>query len=134
VTRYPSRVPTAKRIAAICNVSRETAIKVRRILDGRDEPETVDACDRWVRQCYHRPPWHERAMFACDVLLDTAGVECIERRDGGNGLPAPALDYCNTGDPWVGTLLYYHESGNFGLGSWGDWLETAERRNGRVYR
>lgn len=105
---------------------RKQAIKLRRLLDGRDEPEEVSpACAAWVRQCYHRPSRHERVMCAADELMETHGVEAIFRPDSET---EPHLSYCNMGDPYLLTLVYLHETGRYVVASYGDEVERAERR------
>lgn len=78
----------------------------------------------------------EQALAEIDRLLDTHGVECINdtggnyacRMDGSDIL----LEYINMGDPYVATIVYDTRTETFRVMCWGDWLETYERRHGRI--
>lgn len=123
------RYPSAKRIAQICNCDAETARAVRAVLDGsRDPCETSEATADWARACYHWPNDDDLKMHAADALLGNFGVEAIIDSTG-----RALCEYSNTGDSYAGTIIRDLISGTWKVGSWGDWLEKAERRGIRCY-
>ena len=111
--------PSAHALTQITD--RATALQVRRILDGRTLPETVERTAAWLRQCYNAPRTHEAKMHACDVLLGTHGVEYIRQ---GLNRHSPAFDYCNTGDPYAATLIRFAD-GRYRVACWGDIVERG---------
>ena len=117
-------VPTLQMLLDHLTPDRAIAKSVLAVLAREIEPEVASAaCDAWVRQCHHRPSWHERALAACDDLLGTCGVE---------GLPIDdksPFSYCNTGDTYETTLAFDYEAQQWVLASWGDLLEEYEREN-----
>lgn len=108
--------PSVKRIAQVCNVDTETAVHIRKVMDGRLSPDTVPATQKWISQCFHRPRLHELKMHAIDVILGNCGVEYAD---------AIKLEYSNTGDSYAGTVLFHH--GRYSVGSWGDIAEKVGR-------
>lgn len=118
-----TRIPTADRIQSVCGVDRETALAVRRILDGRMSVDEVLGDHDPYR------PYVEYQMEAVDKLLGTCGVEAIESPDASWGrfwMDIVAV-YANTGDSYGGTILYDVERRTFYATTWADWIETSER-------
>jgi len=103
------------------------------ILNGDIDPETVEATAEWVRRCYHRPREQDLILPAVTALLDLHGVEAIrvegEWLDNYHG--DIVASYCNTGDTYAETVLLDHETGEFVLTSWGDFLENWEATHER---
>lgn len=99
------------------------------LLNGIIEPETIDAVDTWVRQCYHRPRHSELVMCALNSVLDCCGVEAI--RIEGAHIDAYHGDivasYLNTGDTYTQTIVL-DTDGEYHLTSYGDWLESYEQQ------
>lgn len=62
-------------------------------------------------------------LEALNEILGTFGVEYIP---AGRGRLSPALEYCNTGDLYAGTILYLPERRQWRVGSVGDWVERGE--------
>jgi hypothetical protein len=118
------RYPSVDKIESIGGIDREDAIRIRRLLDGRDDPESYEAGQKLVRACFHQPGRIQLVMHVVNDLLGTHGVEYI--RANGDAV----ADYCNTGDGYNWTVLYDIERGVFYVTSWADWIETAEN-NGR---
>jgi hypothetical protein len=119
--------PTVKTLQTQLRISRETALKVRKVLDGRLDPETFESVSNWVRQCYHKPRTIDLKLKACDEILETFGVESIEDP---NAYVDPyhmnfTHDYLNTGDSYAATLIRDNRTGRVFVGSWGD---IAERQ------
>lgn len=124
-----SRVPSVDRIESFCGVDRPTAIKVRRLLDGRDDPHSVDGMRQWANTYYNSAQReNESIMAAVDLVLGTCGVEAIRAVDEWDRYFGDAVAvYCNTGDSYGGTVLYDVDRDAFYVTSWGDWVETSER-------
>ena len=116
--------PTIKTLMARLDLDRATALKARKLMDGRLDPESFESVERWVRQCYHKPAPVELIMAALDELLEGFGVECIRE----NCDDSPAAEYINTGDTYTTTILYCHIRDRFIVGCWGDYVEWLERR------
>lgn len=103
---------------------RETALRLRRLLDERDEPENYESVQTWIRQCYHRPRGLALVLEAANEILEGHGVEAI-RCQGDARLHG---EYINFGGSYVETLIYDHDVDRFLVWSWGDFVERAERR------
>ena len=84
------------------------------------------ACDS------NRTPDIDRAMHEANSILDGHGVESldVETRRGGRLF----AEYVNMGDTYVSTLIYDHHADRFRITSWGDLLESWERRRRRGRR
>ena len=129
-------VPTVEQVLTIAGVDAETAAKVVAVLAKEVTPEDAsEACAAWVRQCFNRPSWHERALAACDELLGGCGVEALnidndpnDHRDG-NVRFCPAFSYVNFGDPYVATLMRDHDAEEWMICGWGDACEEYEQEN-----
>lgn len=100
--------------------------EIRKLLDGRKNPEEYESVQYWIRQCYHRPKEHELILCAVDEVLNTCGVETIRKGT------RPLLDYCNTGESYNATIGYRYDSDNFCITSWGDFVENYQRRHGKI--
>lgn len=122
-------VRTLERLFPTSDNSRRDALKLRRLLDGRDDPENYLTVQNWRRACFHWPPSRaEMVLCAANGLLGTHGVETIEcEGDHGRYHHNIHASYCNTGDSYALTLLHETESGRYLVTSWGDYLERAER-------
>lgn len=66
-----------------------------------------------------------RAAFQImDVALETHGVEYLEPAD----YEAQGVDYLNTGDTYMATVVYDAKSQQWRITSWGDIVEANEYR------
>jgi len=121
------RIPSVDKIESIGGIDRADAIKIRRLLDGRDDPMSYEAGQKRDRECYFSPDKTDLILTVVDSILGTCGVETIHI-DGqlGEGV----ADYCNNGQSYDPTILYDVQRDAFYVTSWADWVETAER-NGR---
>ena len=113
------RIPALLRDLRAAFPSADTAL-IHDILAHVVGPEIVPATAEWVRRCYHRPRWAERAHHAADVLLGGHGVERIE---AGRGTRSPAITYSNQGDTYTVTLL--RSGGRWMIGDWGSRVERG---------
>lgn len=119
--------PPAAKISARLGCDLETAKTARalmrgdiRITENPDFPRTND----WRRSCYNEPRRIELILEALNELLDMHGVEAFRDEDC---LTQASLSYLNAGDTYADTLLFFHDSGAFRLGCWGDVVERNER-------
>ena len=107
----------------------EAAEKAAAILNGTLDPETVEATEDWVRQCFHRPRESELKMHALNALFDCHGVEAIHNErsyvDSYHG--DIIATYLNTGDTYATTVLLESSTGRFVVTSYGDWVERRTR-------
>lgn len=126
----PQRTPSLKRLqAAFPKVPEDRIRAARRVMRGATLPEDESAlCASWVRACYHYPTWAERALEAVSELLEGYGIEAIFRKGyGPNSYPCETrCSYVNMGDTYTATVI--RAGGSWRIGSWGDFVETSERR------
>ena len=101
------RIPSIKTIQRI-GCTEEVAKSIRSEMKGY-----------YSRNPFNRPT-PTITLSRIDALLGTYGVEFI--REGRNSR-SPAIDYCNTGDSYGCTVLWYNC--NFHIGSWGDIVERG---------
>jgi hypothetical protein len=128
VGRPVRRVPSVDRIESIGGIDRETAIKIRRLLDGRDDPMDYEAGRKLDRACFHAPDKIYSLMTVVDDLLGTYGIECIRATEEWDRFHGDVVaEYCNNGQSYDATILYDTERMVFYVTSWADWMETAER-------
>lgn len=93
--------------------------------------ESCPATATYVRSLYNDPygsaMWRRTVVLhAIDKLLGTCGVEAVGPCDMHDG---PPIEYCNAGDPYVVTLLYYRDRDELVIGCWGDAAEEQERES-----
>lgn len=123
------RIPSVDTIERI-GCDRATAIKVRRVLDGRDDPEQYPKVARWVRECFSQPDTVALKLAACDELLDTCGTESMRAEGEWDRYYQDTVAiYCNNGQSYNPTVLYDVERDVFYVVSTGDWQQTAERNH-----
>lgn len=78
---------------------------------------------------------HDHSWRVCEVLhlanqaLEGFGIERLHNSTRTKTL----LVYVNMGETYQKTLAYDYTKEKFVVTSWGDWVETYERRGGRVY-
>lgn len=102
---------------------------------GRDARKALESA-RFCRQVlesknlfsqYYQPPSGVHLkLLACDIILETCGVEYIKhRRD--TSRTSHGLDYLNTGESYQQTLIYDHYLERFRIDGIGDLLEMPSR-------
>lgn len=94
------------------------------IIRGAD-PRIVQAAVILDCKCYHPPGRHHLMMTALDSLLGTHGIEHIGEVEMRTG---PPVEYLNTGDSYVWTLVWYRDLGKFRVQGYVDAVEWCERR------
>jgi len=101
-------------LEAFPKVSGEDARKIASILAAVDRPEDVSS-----------------ALEEASRIIGGFGVEALQPEGAWvdrywyNNI----LDYVNMGDPYVTTIMYDTQKGEFLIGLWGDFLETWEQEN-----
>ena len=120
--------PSVKTIESKLDLDRETAKKIRGLMDGSIDPETVEHTEQWVRQCYNRPSEDELIMDAIDSVLFNCGVESLGDDLGSFYRYAPQYSLSNAGDTYATTVILNNETGRFSIGSWGDLVESGKVR------
>jgi hypothetical protein len=103
--------PSIKTIQTQLNLDKDTAKRIRELIDKTISPLTSEAVQKWIRQCYNRPSDNELIMCAIDETLNTFGVEAIEGEWIDHYHQNIQAVYCNTGDTYSSTvfLCYKHE-------------------------
>ena len=119
------RLPSTKTIAVGLDVDRGDALRIRKLLDGRLDPKTVEGTAEWVRRCFNQPSWHELVLDAIKHVLGGFSTEAIWSE---RSCVQPAAVYVNMGDTYAATVVYDLGRDLWQVTTWGDWLETAERR------
>ena len=110
--------PSLKTLTTQLNLDDETAKKVRAVMRRELDPEEASpSTAEWVRQCYNRPTKHELRMHAINELTECHGVEAIFE----GGAMQPVLEYCNAGDCYVATIVYFE--GRYRVAAIGDIIE-----------
>lgn len=127
--------PSVKRLldSKVCG-SREQAHLVRDIIHGVVKREALlDGTDtrfpktaKWLRGCPNPPYPSEWRMEAINETIGTHGVESISNADSGI-CEAPDATYCNAGETYADTIIRTR-AGRYYVGSWGDFVKSAERR------
>lgn len=92
---------------------------------GTKDPENDPANQKWKRQCYHWPPSRsELVLKAANRLMGGYGDEPIQDPNYWDGYHCDVrAAYVNMGDTYAETLLIDHESGEYQVCCWGDYVE-----------
>lgn len=115
------------------NVSPETAALISDVLSGRVDPCDVSPKTKWWKdRCYGRVSKVELQITACDELLETHGVECLNGPGEVGGYYdgtdlCPRYSYCNMGDPYIPTVVRDHREQEWLIAAWGDLVEDTDR-------
>lgn len=91
------------------NLDDEQTATVLGLINGTLEPESIEATERWIRQCYHRPSNASLVMHAIDATIETHGVEALG--ESPDFCSPPPFEYCNAGDTYVATIIRDNETG-----------------------
>ncbi len=117
-------IPSVNTLQTRLGIDRAKALTLRRLLDGRLDPETFASVQAWVRQCYHKPRRSALVMCAANELLGTFGDEPMR----GSYLDGYHFDirysYLNTGDTYANTLVRDHARSRWLVTSYGHLAET----------
>jgi len=117
-----TRAPSVKRIVEFLNESKDTAILIRAVIQGKLNPLEIKEVAAWVNRCYHMPSKGELKMEAINALMHGAyGVEATSDPNASSTSP-PLLTYVNTGDTYSPTIVRLR-GGKYILSTWGDQVE-----------
>ena len=123
-------VPSVRTIATRLRIPRETALLIRKLLDGRADPRKISPrTAEWSRACYHEPRTNELILHAVDCVLHafgTCGVEGFTLPSDGYRCPARYrghYSYANAGDPYVATIIRDHARRRWLVCGYGDLVE-----------
>lgn len=95
------------------------------------DPEAADKAAAILNDSELDP---DQKLNALDVVLDGFGVEGV-RVEGAwidNYHGDIVASYVNQGDTYTETVVYDHETDEFHVTSWGDWLEAWELEHERL--
>jgi len=126
---YYGNTPSVK--ALMRHWDKNTAHKVKALMDRKADPETYESVQAWVHQCYNEPSKLEQRLCAINEALNGYGVEVIGDMNQGDDNKIHA-EYINMGDTYSATILFDRHRGRFQLTTWGDWVETFERNGGHL--
>lgn len=102
---------------------------VKGLMEGTISPDNFKDVKRWERQCFNRPRKNERVLCALNQLLEGFGVEAIRggiHVDSYHG--SIVASFINMGDTYDTTIILNHDSNEYQITSWGDWVERNEGR------
>ncbi len=134
--------PTIPRLLAAFprTLDRQGALIIRALAERVDDPARLSAvignnvaCKAtadYIRTM-HSDPFTSRmwrrtvALHAMDAVLGTHGVEPLGTVDHREG---PPYEYLNAGDTYSTTLIYDRDADRVFIGSWGDVVESDERK------
>jgi methylthioribose-1-phosphate isomerase len=118
-------IPSIRTIQTRLKLDRPTALKLRKLLDGRLDPMEFESVKQWVAQCFNMPRRTELIECAANELLGTYGVEAIESKEWVDSYHGNIrYTYCNTGDSYGATLVRDCVKGRWLVTSFGDLAEN----------
>jgi hypothetical protein len=91
----------------------------------REHPAAIARRD----ECLNPPSLLDQRLHTLNAIAETHGVEYIAHRDD-TMRDNYGLEYLNTGDTYIPTLIYDHSKDRWIVGCWGDIVE----RNPNHYR
>lgn len=106
----------------------DTAKKIRGIITKEIAPEMFKSVQLWIAECYNRPSDPELQMCALDEVLGGFGVEAIRGGYVDRYHQNIQAVYVNMGNTYDLTILFDNKTQKFVLTSWGDWVESHEKR------
>lgn len=114
-------LPSIKTLKAVFG---DNAREARAILEAnRATLEARPECAARIAECYHAPTTLDLRMAALNALAGTHGIEGAQAGTG------EWLTFLNAGDTYAATVTYWR--GRYRVESWGDRVETLERRGVR---
>jgi hypothetical protein len=100
--------------------------EVRQALESPSVCRQVLESKNLFSQYYSPPSGIHLRLLACDVILETCGIEYIKHRKDTFRV-SYGLDYLNTGESYQQTLMYDHHLEKFRIDSIGDLIEMESR-------
>jgi predicted RNase H-like nuclease len=118
-------VPSISTLTRRLGVDMVKAKKLRWIMQQNDMEEIYGA----FPDLPERGMVADLAMEAINVVLETYGVESLRDANYWDSYYCDHVAiYANMGDTYDTTILYDRDNGRFIVTSYGDWIETEERR------
>ena len=121
---YKFNLPTIKTLRTIAG---DRAAELRRVLEcNRAALETLldsgkyPVTAEWYKRCYHPMPLNTAKLSIASEITECCGVEYIP---AGHNAKSPSIEYVNTGDPYVTTIMW--TGGRYKVGCWGDIVERG---------
>jgi hypothetical protein len=105
--------------------------ELRGLMKGTVDAEQYSSVMDWVRQCLHEPPLIEKVLEAVNEVMEGFGTESIRGSGWDRYWTDTAFVYINLGDTYTRTICYRPEMDRFYLCSWGDMVESLEKRGER---
>jgi len=99
--------------------------ELRELLEKKRKTRDYASVRELEAQCYNPPKYMHRLEIALNEILEGYGTEAIF---GDSDAMQPAAAYINMGDTYTATLLYDYTRGRWLVTSWGDWVESQERK------
>ena len=96
---------------------------LRRLLEDDRAVREHPAAIARRRECLHSPSLLDQRLHALNAEAETHGVEYIAHCDD-SWRETLGLEYLNTGDPYISTLLFDHLRRSWRVASWGDVVEA----------
>lgn len=124
--------PSVDTIARRLDVSRESARKIRKLMDGRLSPFEYSKVDAWRRSCCNEPSEDDvyAILLAINEEIHGFGVETITREGYRiNYYYNCICEYVNSGDVYKATIFYDTENGTYSVTDYESWVLSYERRN-----
>lgn len=122
------RKPSIQSLTAGLNISREQAIAARALMAGDTRitgNPAFPVTNEWISACYSKPRRIDLILSALNELLEFHGVLPIwSRKD----LWCPIAENLNSGDTYAATILFRHDTETFRVTTFGDFIETNEKR------
>ena len=113
-----------KRIAEMLNVERETAQKIKALVNYEIKPSIFASVDRWTRQCYNMPSIDEQTMEALNELLGGHGIEALRDKNLWDSYHGDVrFTYVNMGDTYKTTIFYDCKRNRYMISSIGNIAE-----------
>lgn len=109
----------------------QKALEITRLISGKRSPRRYQSVRSWIAESYSEPENYEQVMKAIDEILETCGVEALfeEELPFGEKADKPFALYCNTGDSYASTILYWIEKNEYSITSWADAIELKEKES-----
>ncbi len=121
LARLTGDKPSARALRRVLEITHRADLE--RVLSPDDGTDPYPSAREWYRACFHPLGLTTAKLAIADcIIARSCGVESIP---SGHNAASPAIQYCNTGDPYVMTLMYIAGRG-YRVGCWGDIVERGK--------
>ena len=98
------------------------------LINGKADPMQYESVQKWVSQCYNKPPEIDKILEALNEVLEGYGTEPLRGAHvDGYHWDCQAV-YINFGDTYTPTIIYDNVKDKFLVSSWGDFVEPKPKR------